>query len=232
MRQIVLDTETTGLDPASGHRLIEIGCVELLNRKLTGGDLHLYVNPGRKVDVQAYEIHGLGDDFLREQPPFTQVVDEFITYIKGAELLIHNAAFDIGFLDNELKLCSHKVTTIKSICSVVDTLEMARSRFPGQRNSLDALCKRLGIDNSSRTLHGALLDSQILAQVYLALSGGQTSLILPPSEPKTTGARVDLGTLAQQPVGVSEADRTAHGDWIALLNENSEARWAALDYPH
>ena len=175
MRQIVLDTETTGLEPGEGHRIIEIGCVEIVDRRLTGRHFHVYINPERKVDAGALEVHGLSDEFLADKPLFADVADAFIEFIQDSELIIHNAAFDIGFLDHELKLLQAH-GCIADHCGVVDTLLMARKKHPGQRNSLDALCKRYGVDNSQRELHGALLDAEILADVYLLMTGGQTSL--------------------------------------------------------
>ncbi|HRG14900.1 MAG TPA: DNA polymerase III subunit epsilon [Pseudomonadota bacterium] len=172
MRQILLDTETTGLD-ARSHRVIEIGCVELIERRPSGRVFHRYLNPQREVDRGAAEVHGLTDEFLADKPLFAQVVGEFLAFIDGAELIIHNAAFDIGFLDAELSRLGAEAGRIRDRCSVLDTLKLARERFPGQRNSLDALCKRLGVDNSGRDLHGALLDANLLAEVYLALTAGQ-----------------------------------------------------------
>lgn len=178
MRQIVLDTETTGLDPKQGHRVIEIGCVEIENRKLTGRHFHRYLNPERDIDEAAVEVHGLTRAFLSSKPLFRQVEDEFIEFIRDSELVIHNAPFDLGFLDNELVLNNSKVPQIDSFCGVLDTLLLARKKHPGQRNNLDALCKRYGIDNTQRELHGALLDAEILADVYLVMTSGQSSLLL------------------------------------------------------
>lgn len=175
MRQIVLDTETTGIGPELGHRVIEIGCIELENRKLTGNHYHVYLNPERAVDEGAFRVHGISTEFLQDKPLFKDVVKEFISFIKGAELIIHNAPFDVGFLNSEFKLVN-AMTQIKDLCPVLDTLAMARNKHPGQRNSLDALCKRYDVDNSNRNLHGALLDAEILAFVYLAMTGGQTNL--------------------------------------------------------
>lgn len=172
MRQIVLDTETTGLDAARGHRVIEIGCIELSERRRTGREFHRYLNPQREVDRGAAEVHGLSDEFLADKQLFAQVAADFIAFIDGAELIIHNAAFDVGFLDMELALLGG-LGRISDRCRVLDTLKLARERFPGQRNSLDALCKRLGVDNSGRDLHGALLDANLLAEVYLSLTAGQ-----------------------------------------------------------
>jgi DNA polymerase-3 subunit epsilon len=175
MRQIVLDTETTGLEPKDGHRIIEIGAVELIDRRLTGQHFHQYLNPERDIEDGALEVHGITREFLQDKPVFEDVAQEFLDFIEGAELLIHNAPFDIGFLDMELDLVNNPVR-IESHARVLDTLELARDLHPGQRNSLDALCKRYEVDNSSRNLHGALLDSEILADVYLAMTGGQSDL--------------------------------------------------------
>jgi DNA polymerase III subunit epsilon len=178
MRQIVLDTETTGLEVSQGHRVIEIGCVELIDRRLTGRHFHRYIKPEREIDEGALEVHGISNDFLADKPVFAQIIDDFVSFIDGAELIIHNAPFDIGFLDSELSLQGGSYGRIRDRCSVVDTLELARSRHPGQKNNLDALCKRYSVDNSQRDLHGALLDAEILADVYLLMTGGQTALAL------------------------------------------------------
>ncbi len=177
-RQIILDTETTGLDPQEGHRMIEIGCVEMIKRRVTNNDYHQYLQPGRKIDEEAQAVHGITPEFLADKPRFSEVVDEFMEYVKGAELIIHNAPFDVGFINNELKLVSSKWGRLEDHCTILDTLVMARDTYPGQRNSLDALCKRLDVNNQHRELHGALLDSQILADVYLAMTGGQKNLML------------------------------------------------------
>lgn len=174
-RQIVLDTETTGIDPKDGHRIIEIGCVELIERRLTGREFHTYINPEREVDAGAYKVHGLDNSFLSAHPVFSEVHEKFLEFIGDAELIIHNAPFDLGFLDSELVRQKHTTPLHKSN-KIIDTLVMARQKHPGQRNSLDALCKRYGVDNSKRDLHGALLDSKILATVYLALTSGQDNL--------------------------------------------------------
>ncbi len=178
MRQIVLDTETTGLEPAQGHRIIEIGCVEMQRRRLTGNTYHQYLQPEREIDDGAVEVHGITNEFLADKPRFADVVDDFLDYIRGAELIIHNAPFDVGFLNHELRLLGGEYGQLSDYCTVRDTLVMAREMHPGQRNSLDALCKRYSVDNSRRDVHGALLDSELLAEVYLALTGGQTSLSL------------------------------------------------------
>ncbi|MGD8497714.1 MAG: DNA polymerase III subunit epsilon [Chromatiales bacterium] len=178
MRQIVLDTETTGLEPQAGHRIIEIGCVELSNRRLTGRDYHQYLRPDREIDEGAVQVHGITTDFLADKPPFEDVARDFVDYIRGAELVIHNAPFDVGFIDAELARLGPQWGRVEDHCRVTDSLALARRMHPGQRNSLDALCKRYDVDNSNRELHGALLDARILAEVYLAMTGGQVSLVL------------------------------------------------------
>jgi len=177
LRQVVLDTETTGLDPQEGHRVIEIGAVELIDRRLTASHFHQYINPQRDIEDGALEVHGISREFLQDKPVFADIAEDFLNFIEGAELLIHNAPFDIGFLDMELSLLNSPLR-IETHASVLDTLELARDLHPGQRNSLDALCRRYEVDNSSRKLHGALLDAEILADVYLALTGGQSDLVL------------------------------------------------------
>ncbi len=176
-RQVVLDTETTGINPKEGHKIIEIGCVELVNRRLTQNRFHVYLNPDREIDAGAIEVHGITNEFLQDKPRFADIVDDFMAFTAGAELIIHNAPFDVGFLNHELSLLDHEVRTIESNSTVFDTLAYARKKHPGARNSLDALCKRYGIDNSHRDLHGALLDAEILADVYLIMTGGQASLL-------------------------------------------------------
>lgn len=176
MRQIVLDTETTGLKPEDGHRIIEIGCIELYKRRITGKNLHLYINPKRKIEAGALEVHGITEEFLNDKPPFGEIVDIFLDFIGQDELIIHNAAFDLGFLNHELRLHHARILTLQKHCPIIDTLTMARKMFPGQRNSLDALCKRFQIDNSHREWHGALLDAELLAKVYLAMTSGQTHI--------------------------------------------------------
>ncbi len=177
-RQVVLDTETTGLSTAEDHRIIEIGCVELINRRQTGETFHQYINPNREIDAGAMEVHGITNEFLADKPQFVDVVEDFMRFIDGAELIIHNAAFDVGFLNHELSKVASETRTIDSICTILDTLKLARDKHPGQKNNLDALCRRYDVDNTNRTLHGALLDSEILADVYLAMTGGQVSLSL------------------------------------------------------
>lgn len=175
-RQIILDTETTGLSPGDGHRIIEIGCIELLNRRYTGNNFHVYLNPERLIDAGAIRVHGISNDFLKDKPRFAEMIEDFIQYIRGAELIIHNASFDVGFLNHEFKLAGTHYQPVEKISAVFDTLIHARRLHPGQKNSLDALCKRYNVNNSNRQLHGALLDAELLAQVYLAMTGGQVTM--------------------------------------------------------
>ncbi|VAX12844.1 DNA polymerase III epsilon subunit [hydrothermal vent metagenome] len=178
MRYIVLDTETTGLEPAQGHRIIEIGCVEVINRRITGRNYHQYINPDREIDEGAIEVHGISNEMLEDKPRFADIVEEFLNFIRGVELVIHNARFDVGFINHELKMLDKTAQPVSEFCTVLDTLALARKMHPGQKNSLDALCKRYNIDNSARELHGALLDAEILAETWLAMTGGQTRLSL------------------------------------------------------
>ncbi|HET7395465.1 MAG TPA: DNA polymerase III subunit epsilon [Gammaproteobacteria bacterium] len=216
MRQIVLDTETTGLESAEGHRIIEIGCVELVDRRLTENTFHEYLNPEREVDQGALDVHGLSDKFLADKPRFAEIADEFLKFVDGSELIIHNAGFDTGFINSELKRLDPDARDISERCTVLDTLELARRMHPGQKNSLDALCKRYNIDNSGRQLHGALLDAQILADVYLAMTGGQAALLLDPSADMTgrTHAsreqRIDRTGLNLSVLRASEQEREMH----------------------
>lgn len=178
MRQVVLDTETTGLSSAQGHRIIEIGCLELVNRRLTGREFHRFLNPDRDIDEGAERVHGISRADLETEPRFCEIVDDFLAFIKDAQLIIHNATFDVGFLEQELKLMKHKAPKIEDHATVLDTLTLARELHPGQRNSLDALCKRYEVDATKRDVHGALIDSELLANVYLAMTGGQTAMLL------------------------------------------------------
>jgi len=189
MRQIVLDTETTGLSPEEGHRIIEIGCVELFNRKLTGNRFHSYLNPQRSIDQGAVDVHGLDNKFLADKPLFGQVAADFIRFVEGSELIIHNAPFDVGFINAELRRLDKSLRAIGDYCGVLDTLALAKKKHPGQRNSLDALCKRYNVKNSHRELHGALLDAEILADVYLAMTGGQSDLLLEPDRQEGSAAQ-------------------------------------------
>lgn len=176
MRQVVVDTETTGLEVSQGHRIIEIGAVEIIDRKLTGRHFHRYVNPDRDIDDGAYEVHGISRAFLADKPAFAEIADDFLAFVDGAELVIHNAPFDVAFLDAELALLKGPARQVRELCRITDSLALARNKHPGQKNSLDALCRRYQVDNSARELHGALLDAEILADVYLAMTGGQTLL--------------------------------------------------------
>ncbi len=187
MRQVVLDTETTGLEVSQGHRIIEIGCVEIVNRRLTGRHYHQYIKPNREIDEGALAVHGISNEFLADKPTFDRIADEFLAFIDGAELIIHNAPFDVGFIDAELKRLQPDMPLTAQRCSITDSLLLARAKHPGQRNSLDALCQRYEVDNASRTLHGALLDAEILADVYLVMTGGQTSLGLHGDNENDTG---------------------------------------------
>ena len=223
-RQVVLDTETTGLEPAEGHRIIEIGCLELVNRRLTGRKFHQYLNPEREIDPGAEDVHGLSNAFLADKPRFADVAGEFLEFVEGAELVIHNAAFDLGFLDTELARLEPPGPALSRICGVLDTLMLARQLHPGQRNSLDALCKRFGIDNSNRELHGALLDAELLADVYLVMTGGQAELVLAaepagsssgPREP----ARLDRSGLRLVVRRASAAEQAAHEATLDRLDE-------------
>ena len=225
MRQIVLDTETTGLEVSLGHRIIEIGCVELLDRRVTGNHWHYYFNPEREIDAGAYEVHGISNEFLQDKHRFAELSEDFYEYVRGAELIIHNASFDVGFLNHEMTLLQTSYQPLEEICSVLDTLLLARQKHPGQKNNLDALCKRYDIDNSQRSLHGALLDARILADVYLAMTGGQTSLGLDAEQ----GSEADLepvdikrrDTAASLPMWqADEASLQANREYIEFLAEN------------
>ena len=192
MRQIVLDTETTGLEPTAGHRIIEIGCVELVNRRFTGNTYHQYIKPDREIDAAAIEIHGITNEFLADKPVFADVAKDFLEFVRGAELIIHNAAFDVGFLNHELANNaseSEGSARVDRLCTVIDSLALARSMHPGQKNDLDSLCRRYSVDNTQRTFHGALLDAEILADVYLAMTGGQTALFEDPHAASAAGGR-------------------------------------------
>jgi len=240
MRQIILDTETTGLAAEEGHRIIEIGCIELKNRRLTGQHFHQYLNPEREVDAGAAEVHGLTLDKLREAPRFADVVVDFIEFVRGAELIIHNAAFDVGFIDAELARLGNAWGRLEDYCRVFDTLKLARELHPGQRNSLDALCKRYDVDNDHRTLHGALLDAELLADVYLAMTGGQGALGLDGAREtaQVAAAQADGGAAPRQlpplPVVLPNKDEVAaHRARLATIAKRSGGKclWLTLDAP-
>ena len=226
MRQVVLDTETTGLEPSQGHRIIEIGCVEMVGRRLTGRHYHQYINPDREVDEGAIEVHGITNEFLVDKPRFHEIAKEFLSFIDGAELVIHNAPFDVGFIDHEFAMLNGRSKTkVAQLCSVIDSLVLARQKHPGQKNNLDALCKRYGVDNSQRDLHGALLDAEILADVYLLMTGGQRALSLAGEESEDqsgiSGAairRLQLPDSALTVVRASEDEISKHKEILDQLD--------------
>ncbi|MDF1828002.1 MAG: DNA polymerase III subunit epsilon [Legionellaceae bacterium] len=226
LRQVVLDTETTGIGHAAGHRVIEIGCLELIDRQLTGEQFHVYLNPDRAIDEGAAKVHGIRNEFLHDKPRFHEIMEDFIRFVDGAELIIHNAPFDVGFLNAELKRASWG-KTLESHCSILDTLVLAKKKHPGQRNNLDALCKRYDVMNSHRKLHGALLDSELLGFVYLAMTGGQAKLFCENEENNNTGLNQELTKHAQilsstSPVLLAtEQELTEHEAFIALLSKKS-----------
>ena len=222
-RQIFLDTETTGLYANQGDRIIEIGCVELVNRKLTGNNLHFYLNPGRDSHEEALKVHGITTEFLRDKPPFQSIVSDLLTYLQGAEVIIHNAAFDISFLNAELAIVDREPFS-SHVARVIDTLLMAKEMFPGKRNSLDALCDRLGVDNSGRTLHGALLDAELLADVYICLTRGQDALLIDAgSSPSASIGQVkfDLRGIELPVLAANALELTAHEDVLAQIDKSS-----------
>lgn len=237
MRQIVLDTETTGLEPGLGHRIIEIGGVELLNRRLSGRHYHQYLQPDREIDPGAQEVHGISMEFLQDKPRFADVAEEFLEFVRGAELIIHNAAFDTAFLDHELELLGADWGCIAHHCTVLDTLALARQLHPGQKNSLDALCRRYGVDNSQRDLHGALLDAEILADVYLAMTGGQASLELGglDSALPAYGQRGPLARSGERPalrvLRATAEELAAHARRLDVIDEASAGQclWKRLE---
>ena len=227
MRQIVLDTETTGLSWEKGNRIVEVGCIELIERRPTGRRFQRYFNPGREMEPGAQEVTGLSLDFLADKPRFETVIDELLDFIRGAELIIHNASFDVGFLNHELSLAGAHYGRLDAHASVLDTLAMARERFPGQRNSLDALCKRLGVDNGHRKLHGALLDAELLAEVYLGLTAGQGDLGLAPLVESRRASAIDLPVSpagARRVLRASDAEVAAHEARIAGMAAKSGKR--------
>lgn len=226
MRQIFLDTETTGLSALDGDRLVEVGCIEMLNRRLSGRTLHHYLNPERSSNPEAVKVHGLTDEFLADKPLFAAVADEFIEFVRDAELIIHNAAFDVGFLDAELTRLG-KPRLAELGCTITDSLLMARELFPGKANSLDALCKRLEVDNSNRALHGALLDAGLLAEVYIRMTRGQDSLVIEVDEEGGTSlevAAIDLSQFTLPVLAASEQETAAHEAVLAELDKSSNGR--------
>jgi DNA polymerase-3 subunit epsilon len=235
MRQIILDTETTGLEPSDGHRIIEIGCVELVNRRITGNTYHQYIQPDRVIDAGAREVHGITDQFLADKPRFADIAEEFLTFIRGAELIIHNAPFDVGFINHEFTLLGKSVAPLSDHCTIVDTLAIARRLHPGQRNNLDALCKRYQIDNSQRELHGALLDAEILADVYLAMTGGQATLSLDSRSDmhgdKTSIRRLHSDRPALRVIQASAEELAAHSTRLDAIDRAHEGAcvWRRLE---
>ncbi len=232
-RQIVLDTETTGLSAEGGDRIIELGCVELVNRKLTGNNLHLYLNPERDSHEDALKVHGISNEFLRDKPKFAERVQDILQYLQGAELIIHNASFDVGFLDKELELVGLAPLSAR-VGGVIDTLAMAKEMFPGKRNSLDSLCDRLGVDNSSRTLHGALLDAELLADVYINMTRGQDALLIMDEATAgaggTTVAAVDLSRIALTVLTASAQELAEHEEVLVQIDKFSSGKtiWRTL----
>jgi DNA polymerase-3 subunit epsilon len=237
MRQIVLDTETTGLEPGAGHRIIEIGCVELVNRRPTQKRFHRYVNPEREVDRAALEVHGIENEFLASQPKFAEIAREFVEFVRGAELVIHNADFDVEFLNHELRRLPDLPAEIRDCCGVLDTLALARNLHPGQRNSLDALAKRYNVDHSKRELHGALLDAQILADIYLAMTGGQVSLTLDSRDSdvlrgatvEDRDVQVDRSGLTLVVVAATAAEASAHEAMLGVMAKRGQPLWRELE---
>jgi DNA polymerase-3 subunit epsilon len=230
LRQIILDTETTGIDPKQGHRIIEIGCVEMLNRRFTGNNFHEYLQPDREIEAEAIEVHGITNEFLADKPRFPDIAQAFMDYVQDAELIIHNAPFDIGFLNHELRLMNAPWQAMHDHCRVLDTLAMARRLFPGQKNNLDALCRRYNIDNSHRVLHGALLDSEILGDVYLMMTGGQVALQLDAASNAQTRANntegMNIQRLSSQraPLPIIRAtleEQQAHNERIAAIQKKA-----------
>ncbi len=229
MRQIVLDTETTGLATSQGHRIIEIGCIEIMNRRFTGREYHTFLNPERDIDEGAEAVHGISRDELETQPRFSDIADEFLEFIKDAELVIHNADFDVGFLEFELTLMKHPQAKISEHATVLDTLSLARKLHPGQRNSLDALCKRYDVDASRRNVHGALIDAELLARVYLAMTGGQAALSLDQEEVKTTTAGLDNQAPGSEQnlvvIRANEEENAAHEALLEKMRASGECVW-------
>ena len=223
-RQIMLDTETTGISIQQGNRILEIGAVEVINREISGSSYQQYINPERESEPGALEVHGITTEFLSDKPIFARIVDEFINYVKGAELIIHNAPFDVGFINHEFSLCGRNIK-IQDICTITDSLDYARNKHPGARNSLDALCKRYGVVNEHRTLHGALLDSQILAEVYLMMTGGQTKLNLDSNNKSDSASTLSLDLNNLPPLKIvkaNESELDLHQKWLDKQSDNGK----------
>lgn len=234
LRQVVLDTETTGMNfagqPQIGHNIIEIGAVEVINRRLTGRTFHVYIKPPREVDEEAIKVHGITNEFLQDKPVFAEIADEFLEFIKGAELVIHNAPFDVAFMDQEFSYLENPPPKTAEMCTVTDSLQLARKMYPGKRNNLDALCDRLGIDNSKRVLHGALLDAEILADVFLMMTGGQIALLGEEEAHEQQDVALDhlsnnqlnVDTSRLVVLALSEEEQAAHADYLNLINKKSK----------
>lgn len=234
VRQVVLDTETTGMNfggaPYIGHNIIEIGAVEVINRRLTGKTFHVYIKPPRSVDEDAIRVHGITNEFLQDKPTFAEIADEFITFIKGAELIIHNAPFDVGFMDNEFSFLPNPPPKTAEMCTVTDSLQVAKKMYPGKKNNLDTLCSRLGIDNSKRVLHGALLDAEILADVYLMMTGGQIALLGEDDQSNVSSEQIEQieefsriqDTTGLITLAPTEEELAAHQDYLAQLDKKSK----------
>lgn len=234
MRQVVLDTETTGLEPKHGHRIIEIGCVEIVNRRKTERHFHQYLNPDREIDDGAFNVHGISNEFLADKPRFADIAQEFVDFIRDSELIIHNAPFDVGFINAELKQLGRKWGKTEDYCSVIDTLMMAREKHPGQKNNLDALCNRYEIDNSSRDLHGALLDAQILLDVYLAMTGGQETLSFDATQEQQAAdsGHAKIINVNRKPLRIIEPtteDLTAHEQYLERIKTESGGKCVWID---
>lgn len=246
MRQIVLDTETTGLEPAEGHRIIEIGCVEVVNRRFTGNTYHQYIKPDREIDAAAVEVHGITNEFLADKPAFADIAQDFLEFIRGAELIIHNAPFDVGFINYELARMVEEGRTLfgkpeaprlETWCSITDSLALARGLHPGQKNDLDSLCRRYSVDNSQRTFHGALLDAEILADVYLAMTGGQAVLFDDVRSPAAVAAavEVELRRILDKPpllvIAATAEEQAAHLAWLEEIDKKSGGRcvWKRIE---
>lgn len=240
LRQVVLDTETTGMNfngaPHIGHNIIEIGAVEVINRRLTGRNYHVYIKPPREVDEEAIQVHGITNEMLQDKPTFAEIAPEFLEFIKGAELVIHNAPFDVGFIDQEFATLANNTPKVEEICQVTDSLQLARKMYPGKRNNLDALCDRLGIDNSKRVLHGALLDAEILADVFLMMTGGQIALLTEDDADSSNSSQdytvqhqiIDTDGLIV--LSATEDEQEAHQKYLELLNKKSKGKclWTTL----
>ena len=227
VRQIVLDTETTGLEPSQGHKIIEIGCVEMVNRRLTGNNYHQFIQPDRAIDEGAQAVHGISNEFLADKPRFSDVVKDFVEYLDGAELIIHNAPFDVGFINHEFAQIGEEYGTVASYCTVIDTLVMARKMRPGKKNNLDVLCREYDVNNAHRELHGALLDAELLAEVYLRMTGGQSALLLDSEEASGSGANASVKKLSadRKPIKIIKADDDELNAHQAIVEKMGRENW-------